>query len=92
MILDGVTLSNGSRIYHLTLGFGKVVATTASSAIADIGGQHVPFNQTGRIVDSAPSSPKMIGIGIPVQVWPEGAEDVTKLIPIIEQAIVLMRL
>jgi hypothetical protein len=92
MILDGVNLSIGGRVYHLTLGFGTVSMVTSSSAMALFNGQQIGFDAQGKSTNAGAVQVKMIGVGIPLQVWPEGAEDVTKLIPIINEAVVLMRL
>jgi len=90
MIFDGKQLSIGSTVYSFTSGNGTVIMVTSASAVADFNGQEVAFNQLGQIVGSDPRSAKVIGLNVPLSIWPKDGENVQRLLPIINEAIVLM--
>jgi hypothetical protein len=87
MNLDGKQLTIGSKVYHLTLGVGTVQLANADSAMATFNGQSVGFNAAGMV---GAITTKQVGLEKPLTVWGEAGEDVSKLVPIVKEALFLM--
>lgn len=90
MIFDGKQLSIGSTVYSFTGGYGKVIMVTDAGAVANFDGQEVAFNALGQIVGSDSRSTKVVGLDVPLAIWPQDGENVQRLLPIINEAIILM--
>jgi hypothetical protein len=88
MKFDSKQLSINDGIYHLSLGYGKVTMINADSALASFSGQIIGFNIEGRVGSSVE---KVIGLARPMIVWPTDGEDITKLVPLVQAAIQLIK-
>lgn len=87
MKLDGKELVNGSEVYHLTLGYGKVDLVSGGGATAIFNGQQLGFDNGGKV---AGVDQKMVGLAKPVVVWGEVGDDVSKLEPLIRAGLSLL--
>ena len=82
MILDGKDLNIGDKIYHFWRGDGFIVSINGTSATAEFNGNLLTFDSDGKI-----NGIKLVGIGRPILIWPNGREtnaDMIALNPIID--------
>jgi hypothetical protein len=78
-------------VYHVDFGFGAVQIVNDAGFIAQFGSTSLPFNPLGQRAGARPNDPKLVGLGLPLTIWPGPGEDVTILLPLLNEAIAIMK-
>lgn len=82
MILDGVKLKNGDKVYSIYRKFGNVINVTDTEATVDFNGMVLTVS-AGNVMEG---DTKVYGLGKPLVFWPKSSytRDVSAYLPIIE--------